>query len=175
MEPLSIINMTQARPAGRPSERRAAAHALLKTTVIIWPQSGLFPSLRLSLLLQLWWNTACASIKHLRASACLIHSSPTDRPALISFTHESLRLISQLPTAHTPNLLLFLSLTYHIPHLEHTTYMNRGACKCTEIFTVTAHKPKNCCVPLKATFKFWYSQNFLLLSFVFLQFDKTSY
>lgn len=97
MQPLLIINLTDGRGAAR-----HAAGAPLRTTVIIWPPSGLFPSLRLSLLLSAWWSTARVSIKHLGASACLIHSSPAVRPAVISFSHESPQLISPPPFWHTP-------------------------------------------------------------------------
>lgn len=124
MQPLLIINLTDGRGAVR-----HAAGAPPRTTLIIWPPSGLFPSLRLSLLLWAWWSTARVSIKHLGASACLIHSSPTVRPAVISFTHESPSLISQPPFWHTPPVkLLWRSLTYHIPHQQQIACMATGRC-----------------------------------------------
>lgn len=111
-----LNNLSNAKPGK--AERAWRAAASLRTTVIIWPRSGLFPSPRLSLLLQPWWNTAPASMKHLWGSACLIHSSPYDRPTIISLTPESVWLISLLPLARS--LMSVLLLLFYKEHLYRT-------------------------------------------------------
>lgn len=95
MEAFLIINLM--------SSLRAPCHAALRTRLIIFSHLfslflahvsfsffslGLFPSLCLSILLQLWQNAARATMKQLQAAACLFNTIYSD-----VVIHESLPFI----------------------------------------------------------------------------------
>lgn len=120
---------------------RRAAGAPLRTTVIIWPPSGLFPSLRLSLLLWPWWSTARVSTKHL-GGLCLFNTflSRCEAHCNLIYPWVTIANITATPLTHTHPRTITRMIAL-VSHSASATYCLRGdrkmhvcSCRCKYLY-----------------------------------------